>query len=357
MNDSKSKYKIAQIIFWAIFFLFVLRFIKMGRETFFDAFYRTITIVFTFTFVVYANVLVFIPKLLKSKKELFYGLAVLILIIGIPYLFVEFDIVHPLYKRPNQDLIKVPNNNRPLYTALFLVTSLFIFVSTIIKLAIDSFKQEHQKNIKEKEHLQMENKYMRSQMNPHFFLNALNNLKSINKINSNQSEKYIDTLADMMRYVTYDCKNDKVELEKEINYIKNYIYFQQTKDDDINVELSFNIKNMEYPIEPMLLMPFIENAFKFGIFELEERLKISIYQEKEEFEFSCTNYFNNLKQNQNDPSYSGLGVKNVKERLKISYPNNHILEIEEKENFYKVKLKITPYNNGNRCTSFQKDKK
>lgn len=317
----------------------------MGREHFFDVIYRTVIIVITYMAIVYVNYFVLIPNLLKKKKQFIYGLSLLLLIIIIPYFFVEFDIVHALHKSSHLVKVNYPQNNKPLYTTLFLITLLFIFVSSIIKLVIDAFKQEQDKNIAEKEHLVVENKYMRSQMNPHFFLNALNNLKAINKIAPKQSDKYIDTLANMMRYVTYDCENDTVALKKDIAYIKNYIYFQQVKDKDIKCHISIDVKNEEFLIEPMLLMPFIENAFKYGKFDGNDKLLINIKQSKSELLFYCSNVIDISRVSMRDPSYSGLGIQNVEDRLKIIYPNKYSLKTESKNSTFTVKLVIQTFFN------------
>jgi LytS/YehU family sensor histidine kinase len=206
---------------------------------------------------------------------------------------------------------------------------LFIFASTIIRLAIDSSIEEKKKIKIEKERLLIEAKYLRTQMNPHFFLNALNNLQSITHLSPEITGEYINVLAEMMRYVTYDCKNNLVSIEKEIAYIKNYIYFQQIKDDDTAVELNIALENYEIKIEPMLLMPFIENAFKYGVLDEKNAhpIKIELSQKNAQLLFHCSNKINLNRNKNNDPSYSGLGIQNVKNRLKVNYPNKHNLNI------------------------------
>lgn len=146
----------------------------------------------------------------------------------------------------------------------------------------------------EKERLLIETRYLRSQMNPHFFLNALNNLQYINRFLPQEADKYINTLAEMMRYVTYDCRENQVPLAREITYIRHYIYFQQVKDEEIKVEFQVKVRDEQRLIEPMLLMPFVENAFKYALPEGDDGsiIKISIEQDEQGLCFTCENSIN-----------------------------------------------------------------
>jgi sensor histidine kinase YesM len=242
------------------------------------------------------------------------------------------------YIDSSNQLINNPSRNR--FIRILIPTIIFLFGSTTIRLILDFSRNEKQRIQIEKERLLAETKFLRSQMNPHFFLNALNNLNAIIRLFPEKSEKYINTLADMMRYVTYDCKNNWVPIGKEINYIQNYIYSQEIKDEDISITFNINVENENTPIEPMLLMPFVENAFKYGVFDDGKQypILISLNQNKEKIYFNCKNKINPNAKTNTDPSYSGLGIENVKERLNASYPNKYDLFIDNKDSFFVVKL-------------------
>lgn len=337
---NKNKNILIQLIFWVLFFLLTNRFIAITEDNNFRSFIYSVVIVLSFMSISYLNMRVFVPKFLIQKKHTVYIAIILVVLILTPLLFIQIDLIHLPFEK-NKVINKNQNIVRGKFLLVFFITSLFIFVSTIIRLALDFSKKEKQRIQIEKERLLIETKYLRSQMNPHFFLNALNNLQSINRLFPQQSEKYINTLAEMMRYVTYDCTNNKVSIQKEIGYIKNYIYFQQIKDEDIRVIYKTDIENEETQIEPMLLMPFIENAFKYGVLDnTENPIYIYIQQDKSGIYFNCKNAINHKAQSNSDPSYSGLGIKNVKERLQVNYPNNHSLQIESDDNNFIISLRL-----------------
>ncbi len=342
----KNKNIIIQLVFWILLFLIINRIIGVESGSNFQTFWVSTVIVILFATISYLNIYLLVPQILTKKKYGVYIALILLISILIPVLFVEFGLIQLRCKQNN--IIGILHNPfRPRLMLLFFISAMFLFVSTIIRLSLDFAKKERQRIQSEKERLLIETQYLRSQMNPHFFLNALNNLQYINRFLPEQSEKYINTLAEMMRYVTYDCKNDKVPIKKEIEYIKNYIYFQQVKDGDITVDFQVEIQNTETLIEPMLLMPFVENAFKYGIVEDTKNhpIFISIKQDKNAIYFSCKNSINHAIQTNSDPSYSGLGIQNVKDRLNASYLDKYNLKIVNDGISFIVELKlITPHN-------------
>ncbi len=359
----KKKNIIIHLIFWSLFFILTNRIISLKDDSE-SAFIFTIVFVLSLAIVSYLNVWLFVPKLLTRKKYVFYTIVVLFILIFISSLFVRFDSTNIFINRNRIRKSVIAQNRihkpfipykkrmrqkrkpviflRPKFILIFFINSLFIFVSTIIRLSLDFARKERQQIQIEKERLLIETQYLRSQMNPHFFLNALNNLQYINRLLPDEAGKYINTLAEMMRYVTYDCKNDKVPIKKEVKYIENYIYFQQVKDDETAINFQIDIQDKDAPIEPMLLMPFIENAFKYGVYEdsREQAIFIGIRQDEKAIYFSCKNSINHNIKSNTDPNYSGLGIKNVKDRLNANYPKQHTLKIDNSGIYFSVDLKL-----------------
>ncbi|MGB0869097.1 MAG: sensor histidine kinase [Flavobacteriales bacterium] len=297
--------------------------------------------VFIFASISYLNALYLIPFFFTKKKYFIY-FVIIALLVGftpIAILWIIKSIYH-YYHLTIDSQLSLNNPARNRYIRLLIPTIIFLFSSTTLRLILDFASNERQRIQIEKDRLLAETKFLRSQMNPHFFLNALNNLNAIIRLSPNKSEKYINTLADMMRYVTYDCRKTLVPILQEINYIKNYIYAQQIKDDEKDVTFITEIENKEYQIEPMLLMPFVENAFKHGgeINGIFCPIHISIKQIKSKIHFSCENKINPLSTKNSDPSYSGVGITNVKERLEASYTDMYDLSIIEKESIFLINL-------------------
>ena len=135
----------------------------------------------------------------------------------------------------------------------------------------------------------------------------------------------------MLRYVIYDCNQPRVPLEKELAYLENYLYFQEIKEDEgLSIRLDTQIKNTIYQIEPMLFLPLVENAFKHGYSPSSEKTEITITvtQNDNQLTFTCRNSLPKSGLiSRPDPSYSGIGIKNIRARLAYSYPGKHQLKI------------------------------
>lgn len=192
----------------------------------------------------------------------------------------------------------------------------------------------------ENRNLKNELELLKSQINPHFLFNSLNNIDSlIHSLPDNASSSLI-TLSDMLRYMIYETKPDKVFLDKEIVYIKNYIRLQQLRfrdKDYIRTTFPGNCNGIQ--IAPMLLIPFIENAFKYsfnaGTLPV---IEISLKCKNDWLLFICQNYF---KKNQLQYERTGgIGLENTKRRLELLYPGKYQLAIFDEDPVFKVKLNI-----------------
>lgn len=225
----------------------------------------------------------------------------------------------------------------PVFPALFAFA-----ISTAIKITNEWFKAEREKKEMENEKLHSELAFLKSQVNPHFLFNILNNICSLARKKSDNTENAIIQLSRIMRYMLYDSKDEKVSLEKEVEYLQNYIDLQRLRISD-SVIINFNIEgNMDGKmVEPMLLIPFVENAFKHGVSYLDEsNIDIVLKVANGNLHFRVEN--NRIKKN-DDPvqQESGIGLKNVLRRLELLYPGKHIIKIEETIAKYIVNLEIS----------------
>jgi LytS/YehU family sensor histidine kinase len=202
--------------------------------------------------------------------------------------------------------------------------------------------------IKEKESVQLrsekletELKFLRSQTNPHFLFNALNNIYTLTLIKSEKAPDYLLVLSDMLRYMLYECNAPKVGLEKEIGYIRHFISLNLLKD---SRGLNVNFECGEIPdyleIAPMLLIPLVENAFKHSKFEDKANGWININLKVTEESLNL-----NVQNSLPDSSHStdntgGIGLVNVRRQLELIYPDQFQLSIDEKDNIFSVELII-----------------
>lgn len=201
--------------------------------------------------------------------------------------------------------------------------------------------QEKLKQAQEAERMQSELSFLRSQISPHFIFNVLNGLVYLIHKNSPDAKTVVLKLADLMRYMLYESDVTKVPLSKEIEYLQNYIDLQRLRfDEDVDVKCKIKIPDNNYHIEPMLLIPFVENAFKHGVAMVENPcIYINIYQNDEKLHFDVKNTVGQNPTEKKDKE-SGIGMNNVLRRLELLYPQNHQLLINQLPDWYEVSLEL-----------------
>lgn len=185
---------------------------------------------------------------------------------------------------------------------------------------------------------EMELQLLKSQLNPHFYFNTLNNLYGLSMISPVKAPDAILKLSDIMEYVIYDCKSEKVPLAKELKFISSYIDLEKLRyDKEETIQLKLAGKTEEYEISPLLLIQFIENAFKHGMEEAKSGsfLHIEILLKDGWLYYSSVNSINNREYNK-----GGVGLENVRKRLEILYNGRHTLDINQTDTTYQVKLGI-----------------
>ncbi len=219
--------------------------------------------------------------------------------------------------------------------------SLVLFVA-MLRFVEDWFELEAKKKEIENEKLIAELRFLKAQINPHFLFNTLNNLYSLAFINSPNTTVVIDKLSQMMRYMIYDSNHPKVSLNKEVEYMQNYISLEKLRLNN-EVPISFKIiGNTEgVQIVPLILITFLENAFKHGISNNAKDAWINITLELSGK--ACVYTVENSKlsaQDEKTKEKSGIGLQNVQRRLELSYPNQFDLEVEDDNNHYLVQLNL-----------------
>ncbi|MHA7057388.1 sensor histidine kinase [Aquimarina sp. M1] len=181
--------------------------------------------------------------------------------------------------------------------------------------------------------------HLKSQVNPHFFFNTLNNLYGLVEEDSKKAQELILKLSDMMRYSIYEGKKDIVTLEQEITYLQNYIALHKMRYHKI-IDVKFNvfIQSKGYKVMPLLFIILLENAFKHGVENLTENpyVVINLANGGNEIHFEVINNFDPSEL----PKKAGIGLKNLKRRLELVYPKKHSLSFHTTEDVYKAKLTL-----------------
>lgn len=191
------------------------------------------------------------------------------------------------------------------------------------------------------EQLKSELSFLRSQISPHFIFNILNGLVYLIRNNREEAEDTAIRLSGLMRYVLYESGDKQVTMEKEIEYLQNYIELQRLRfGEDVDIQVSVDLDQESQWIEPMLIIPFVENAFKHGTgFIVDPQILVTIVVENGLLELRVKNRISNSDEEAKDPS-SGIGLKNVIRRIELLYPNDHQLDISSYDGWFEVNLEL-----------------
>jgi len=284
--------------------------------------------------VFYFNYIYLIPRYLVAKKYWLYfsflllAIAVLFLLSGLLFYFSGFSPEALAKQNPAvEKVIPVIIINAILLWLLSIGSSILWTIYYRLKQA-------------ESERLTAQIASLKSQINPHFLFNTLNNIYATAIDTSPKAADMVDKLSEMMRYTMKDIQQDFVPLEDEINYVSNFIELQKIRlDRSVRLEF-YSMENIPaLQIAPMLLIPFIENAFKHGVnSEQKSHIKIELKMNKTEFQLSVVNKKVNVQRDISERG--GLGIQNTKHRLALIYPSKHLLVISDTEKEFFVSLHI-----------------
>lgn len=227
---------------------------------------------------------------------------------------------------------------------LFFCTFIFLFIlacSIAYKTIKDKISFDNLSMERQNENLRTELSLLRSQVSPHFMFNVLNNMVALARKKSELLEPSLIKLSSLMRYMLYETGEQKVSLEKECDYLQSYIDLQlQRFGNKLTINLRIEQPDKSYEIEPMLLIPFVENAFKHGTgLMANAEITVLLSAQANNLNFLVTNKFDPLSLTVKDNA-SGIGLANVKRRLELLYRKEHHLHIIQVEDTFKIALQI-----------------
>ncbi len=322
--------------FWVALVLFYT-FLTGTKHGFWFTFSNEIINVFFYAVAVYFNLFYLIPNFLTEKKFIRYcALFMLTVLVVTPLkIFVMYFVLsgHP---EMQESLVK----NQALY---FMLTFLMMGLSTIFKIITEWIRHEREKQELEKQNMQSELRFLKSQINPHFLFNTLNNLYALTLKKSDKAPEIVIKLSEMMRYMLYECNERRVPLSKEVNYIKNYLDLERLRQGK-NVDIAFTVNGNvhEQKIAPLMFIPFLENSFKHGLSNNINRgfVNIELDVADNEIHLFIENSKPDALPNQMHKRSGGIGLVNVRRRLNLLYPNNYQLDIRDQPDKYAVNLKL-----------------
>jgi len=345
---NKSKYVLFHFLFWVgVWFFFVYFFSYNSNNsnyvTWFSSFLLPITMVTTY-FVVYY----LIPKYLLSKKYKLFTLYSFYTLVFSTYLII-IAILGSFVFLSNMEFKKMPPMSRN-YVFVLILVYLIVGLVSFVNLLNHNFKTESKNKELQNKILEtqlqiksQELQYLKKQIHPHFLFNTLNTIYGFALKQSKNTPDIILKLSNLLDYILYQVNKPKVSLKEEILHIEEYIELEKIRfQDTLKVDFQANNISPEIQIAPMLLIPFIENAFKHGsLVDGFLQIKVQAKVTNDELNFKI---INSVISEDSKESESGIGLTNIKKRLNLLYKENHHLHIKKEDNWFTVTLNITNLN-------------
>ncbi|MBX2875671.1 MAG: sensor histidine kinase [Saprospiraceae bacterium] len=240
------------------------------------------------------------------------------------------------------DIDFLPEHNQKFLRLASIISNTgVILISTIYQLLIHRGNQEKKALLAANEHQEAQLQFLRSQINPHFLFNTLNNIYSLAVTHSQKTAPMVLQLSELLRYVVYEGQAEKVELEREVQQINRFIsLFQMRQEEPVDIQFKTTTIPEDLKIEPMILIPLVENCFKHCDFDTDPQAstRIALKVENNELYFHTYNTRDDLDL-QKDAT-GGVGLKNIRKRLGLKYPDGHRLEIDKQPKSFQVDLYI-----------------
>lgn len=353
LYNAVVKYKLYHIPFWLAYHILwwtvtIGSFTAVVQNIFFSAYFIKFLFYVIFEAAgVYLNLYYLMPKLLDKGKYVSYISMVLLTILVVALCIVtgyyasswlSGNSMETMYGRSMDDFWFFFKIN----TLPSSVASMTLGMS--VKLAKKWIETKKHQQLLEKEKLETELKFLKSQFNPHFLFNSINSIFVLIHKNPNMASESLAKFSDLLRYQLYECNEAEIPLNQEIRYIENFIELEKLRQDN-DVELKLNIErvNGHLNIAPFILMPFIENAFKHipKRKDADNWINIDLLVDHGILKLSVRNSVSAHYKNSDEPiPYKGLGLKNVQRRLALLYAGKHALQIQQKEESYHVTLSL-----------------
>lgn len=298
-----------------------------------------------FAIAVYINLLVLIPRFLKRKNYVFYVFWLMVLL-TLSSLFIQFLLMFPLRNILNVGF-RFRSFDVNLHAAYFSTTLIFVAFTSFLKFIRDWLTMQDL-NLKlakiEQQKLEAELKTLKGQLNPHFLFNSLNNIYSLALVQSEKVPDLILQLADLMRHIIYESRENYISLEKEIEFVTNFVALQKIRaSENVNIEFKITGEVPSSKIAPLIFEPFIDNAFKHGLPGINGQDFIHISFDFETpgwIKFRIENNYESLPEGTRKKA-GGIGIENVKQRLNYLYSNkDYSLKILHQNNKHLVNLHL-----------------
>ncbi len=283
-----------------------------------------------------------IPKYIYNNRYVIF--IVYVLVSAIAFIFLSrviiYFITYPLLFPDYVEQVKFFSFN---YIYAFLNIYSVVAIVSVVRLAKKWIQQQRKTEFMQQEKLKSELNFLKAQIHPHFLFNTLNNLYALTLEKSVQAPEVVVKLSALLDYMLYQCNEPFVPLKKEINLIKDYLSLESLRYKS-NLKVDFEIKGSAdtLKIAPLLLLPFVENSFKHGLSKVAENpwIKVILIIDEAYLYFDVENSKSDNNKTRFDDYTKGIGLKNVRRRLELIYPDKFTLEISDNKDVFKTRLTL-----------------
>lgn len=331
---------VQHLAFWVLSFFIFLNLFKTGAKVEKVDYFYTALFQLSLLPPVYINLKLLLPKLGNRKRILFY--LVLLIIVVILFSWINYSFFDSWSPKVLPDYFFISYFT---FREIIFFFSVYVVVTSLLKLSKSWFLVSWlQKELleKEKQKTEVELKALKAQVNPHFFFNTLNSIYSMALDKDERLPGTILQLSDMMRYFLYESKDNFVPLAKELAVAENYIALQRIRSSEkLRVEVNKEGSISDQKIAPLLLITFLENAFKHGAKGGSENsfIRFNIKADTNKLYFTVVNNKGLIDEVEKE-KHSGLGLENVKRQLELLYPGKHLLDIKDEKDKFTVALQM-----------------
>jgi len=331
------------VVFWSFqVLIYTGNYTKDGN--YLDGFTATLFYLPTHLLFTYTQLYLFIPRLLLKKKITAYIFVTLLFthfLYCVNTLYYSF-IIYPVMFGKACTFFAWKHMWTFNQTELKAIFSFFMICSmaAAVKLLKKWYYEYNRNQVIEKEKLSIELEMLKAQVHPHFLFNTLNNLYALTLTKSDKAPVTVSHLSDLLRYMLYECNEKEVPLEKEIEVLKKYIELEKLRYGnrlDVSFSYSGNIRQLK--IAPLILLPFVENSFKHGVSEEIDKCWINLQMHARGNVFSFI-LSNSRSHDAHTYKPGGIGLQNIKKRLKLIYPGSYNMTINEAAEMYSIKLEV-----------------
>ena len=334
-------------LFWFIYLLFASLNIQRlyEDEQLGKLMYRIVFTLPVDMIAAYLTAYLLLPSLLFRKKYLLFAITFIVsavCLILLQRVILWYYSYPVLYKvEPSLPFFKI--NWLSSFTNIYLAA----FLVAVVKLVRQNFSEQKRLQSMQKEQVEAELKFLKAQVHPHFLFNTLNNLYGLTLDRSEKAPEVVLRLSDLLNYMLYECNEPTILVRKEIKLIENFLALERIRyGDSLSINFKVEGETAGKKIAPMLLLPFVENAFKHGVSKVSSKARVMIHLEVSgpDLLFEVANSKPMLVEKDETGYTEGIGLKNVKRRLDLIYPGNFRLNLIEKDQEFRIilNLKLDP---------------